>query len=328
MGVKRVQGYDLQKKSKELAVLLDEYIKHNFEPLTAKFLDCFLAYCEKISQMQEQGEKGAIAYLHFSVLKTNILLKKHEIRMDAYDENWYLDPVECSGSYPVEEFYSYLERYGDIVEDLRRKSGGTVSLTEAQRRVFEESNLYLFYIAEMIRVGMRKAVREEAYQNVRRAPCFTVCIGGFLDRFDILYKEDRTQKDSGEVKRYLQSGNKKVFRYEICENLDLSDGNYEGLEFQYASFAGCDFTKSNWEKSKLVFGNFQNTVFTDAKMEKTKIFDTDFSGAKLERVSFAGAKLKYISFANATLCRVDFSKALLAEEINFKGAKMIECRLP
>lgn len=323
-----MQGYDLQKKSKELAVLLDEYIKHNFEPLTAKFLDCFLAYCEKISQMQEQGEKGAIAYLHFSVLKTNILLKKHEIRMDAYDENWYLDSVECSGSYPVEEFYSYLECYGDIVEDLRRKSGGTVSLTEAQRRVFEESNLYLFYIAEMIRVGMRKAVREEAYQKVLRAPCFTVCIGGFLDRFDILYKEDRTQKDSAEVKRYLQSGNKKVFRYEICENLDLSEGNYEGLEFQYASFAGCDFTKSSWEKSKLVFGNFQNTVFTDAKMEKTKIFDTDFSGAKLERVSFAGAKLKYISFANATLCRVDFSKALLAEEIDFKGARMIECRLP
>ena len=190
---------------------LDYYVKSHFEQLVEQFVDCFSEYCNKIYEMQRQGRKGAIAYIHFSVLQTNILLKKHEIRLDAYDENWFLDYVECSDSYHVGEFYSYLEQYGDLVEELRKKSNGKTSLAEAQRRVFAESKLYLFYIAELIRAGMRKVVQTEAYQRIERAPCFVVCIGGYLDRFDILYKEDNTIKDSKEVRSYLQSKKKKLF---------------------------------------------------------------------------------------------------------------------
>ncbi|MDE6251953.1 MAG: pentapeptide repeat-containing protein [Lachnospiraceae bacterium] len=323
-----MQGLDLQKKSKELAIRLDNYVKSHFEHLVSKFTDCFLDYCDKIYQMQQQGEKGAIAYIHFSVLRTNILLRKHEIRLDAYDENWYMDVVECSSSYQVGEFYSYFEEYEDLIEELRSKSMGKVSLAEAQKRVFAESNLYLLYIAELIRAGMRDVIRTEAYQRVDRASCFVVCIGGFMDRFDILYKEDHTLKDSKEVKRCLQSKKRTLFSYEICENLDLSEGNYEELEFQYSSFAGCDFTGSSWNNSRILFSSFKNTILKDTKMEKMKIFDTDFSGATLEHISFAGAKLKHISFVGATLSQVDFSGALLAEEINFKDALIVNCKLP
>lgn len=323
-----MQGFDLQRESKNLAANLDDYLKSHFKKLVEHFVDCFSAYCEKIYQMQKQGEKGAIAYVHFSILRTNILLKKHELRLDAYDERWYMDPVECSGSYQVVEVYSYLEKFGDIVEQLRSKSGGKISLVEAQKRVFTESNIYLFYIAELIRVGMRDVLQTEAYKRIERAPCFVVCIGGFLDRFDILYKDDRTAKDSNEVKRYLQSKRKMLFSHEIFENLNLSNGNYEELEFQYSSFAGSDFTGSSWNKGRLLFSNFQNAILKDTKMEKMKIFDTDFSDATLEQVNFAGTKLKYISFARAKLFQVDFSKALLAEEINFQDAQIVDCKLP
>ena len=323
-----MQGFDLQRKSKELATDLDDYVKTHFEQLVEQFINCFSDYCDKIYQMQQHGKKGAIAYIHFSVLRTNILLKKHEIRLDAYDENWYMDSVECSSCYQVGEVYAYLEKYAEIVEELRSESKGKISLAEAQKRVFVESNIYLFYIAELIRVGMRDAIRTEAYQRINRAPCFVVCIGGFLDRFDILYKDDHTVKDSGEVKRYLQSKKKTLFSHEIFENLDLAQGNYEGMEFQYSSFAGCDFTQSSWMNSRLLFSNFQNAILRDTKMEKMKIFDTDFSGATLEQVSFAGGKLKHISFVGARLFRVDFSKALLAEEINFQDAQIVDCKLP
>lgn len=328
MGGNRLQGIDLHQKSKELVTRFDYYMKEHMEELIMQFVDCFLNYCDKIYQMQQQGDKGAIAYIHFSVLRTNILLKKHEIRLDAYDENWYLDTVECSGSYPVEKFYAYLEEYGDAVEEFRMKSMGKVSLAEAQKRVFEESNLYLFFIAELIRVGMRKVIKTEEYQKINRASCFVVCIGGFMDRFDILYKEDDTEKDSKEVKNYLQSKKQTLFSHEIYKKLDLSSGDYEDLEFQYSSFEGCDFSKSRWNNSRLLFSNFQNTIFKDTKMERMKIFDTDFSGAILEDVSFEGAKLKHISFAGAKLFRVDFSKALLAEEISFQGASIVDCNLP
>lgn len=322
-----MQGVDLQKKSKELSAKLDNYIKNNLEALIEKFVVFFSSYCDQIYQMQQKG-KGEIAYIQFSVLRTNILLKRHNLRIDAYDENWYMDFKECSAIYPVEEIYIFLEEYGDVVEELRRKAEGKISLAEAQKRIFEESNIYLFYVAELIRLGMRKAIQTEAYQRVNRAPCFTVCIGGFLDRFDILYREDTTIKESKVIRRLLQSRERLVYSHEIYENLDLSKGNYEDLEFQYSSFSGCNLSKSRLDKSRILFCNFQNTILKETKMEKVKIFATDFSGATLDRVSFMGSKLKNISFDGASLFQVDFSKALLAEEITFENANLIECILP
>ncbi len=323
-----MQGIDLERKGKELATELDGYVKNHFEELVEKFVKCFSDYCDQIAEMQKQGKKGNIAYIHFSVLRTNILLKKHELRIDAYDENWYLDSVECAYNYPVEEIYSYLEKYSEAVMDLWQKSQGINDLADAYRKVFDASNIYLFYIAELIRMGMKRMSKSEAFLSLRKAECFIVGIGGYRDRFDILYKEDHTIKDSREVKRFLQSGEQRVFSYEICEKLDLSNGNYEDMEFQYSSFAECDFSKSSLSKSRLIFCNLRNAVFKDAKMDKMKIFDADFAGARLENVDFSGAKLKCISFEGAELKNVNFSNAIIAEDINFKDAKMIDCVLP
>ncbi len=323
-----MQGIDLERKGKELATELDGYVKEHFEELIEKFIKCFTDYCTRIAEMQQQGKKGKIAYIHFSVLRTNILLKRHEIRIDAYDENWYLDAVECSYYYPVEEIYAYLEKYGDAVIDLWEKSQGKNNLADVYRKVFNESNIYLFYVAELIRLGMKRMIHTEIYMSVKKAECFIVGIGGFMDRFDILYKEDYTVKDSGEVKRFLQSGQQRLFSHEIYEKLDLSRSNFEDLEFQYSSFAECDFSQSSLSKSRFLFCNLRDSVFEDVNMNKIKIFDADFSGARLENVDFSGAKLKCISFQGAKLKNVNFSNAVLAEDINFKDAKIVDCILP
>lgn len=325
---KRLQGIDLHKRSEEIATRLDCYVKDNYQELVDQFVESFMKYCNQIVSMQQQGTKGAIAYIHFSILRTNILLKKHVIRIDAYDETWYLDSVECSGSYEVEKIYAYLEEYCDVVEEYREKSIGKVSLVQAQKRIFDESKIYLFFVAELIRVGMKKVIQTDLYQKVNRASCFVVCIGGYRDRFDILYKEDITIKDSKEVKNYLQSKQQTIFSHAIYKKLDLSSGNYEDIEFQYSSFEGCDFSKSSWNNSRLLFSDLKSAVLKDTKMERMKIFDTDFTNAILENVSFNGAKLKYLSFVGAKLVRVDFSKALVAEEINFRGASLVDCKLP
>lgn len=323
-----MQGIDLERKGKELITELDGYVKEHFEELVEKFANYFTDYCTDIAKMQQQGKKGRIAYIHFSVLRTNILLKKHELRIDAYDENWYLDTVECSYHYPVEEIYSYLEKYGDAVIDLWQKSHGINDLADVYRKVFNESNIYLFYLAELIRMGMKKIKHLESYMSVKKAECFIVGIGGFMDRFDILYKEDHSIKDSGAVKRFLQSGQQSLFSHEIYEKLNLSKGNYEDLEFQYSSFTECNFSQSSLLKSRFLFCNFRNSVFEDVKMNRIKIFDVNFSGARLENIDFSGAKLKCISFQGAKLKNVNFSNAVLVEDINFRDAEIVDCKLP
>lgn len=317
---------DLKKKSREIEQELDVYVKAHLEELTKEFTDCFLEFCKEIAKRQKKGEKDKIAYIHFSVLRTNILLNKHELRIDAYDENWFIDRNACSWKYPVEKIYSFLEKYSDLVEQYRINSEGKIDLSMAQNRIFEESNFHLFYISEIIRLGMRTVVQSNEYLEMDRADCFVVCIGGYLDKFDILYKEDKTKKDSKEVKRYLESKKQKIFSHEVYESLDLSKGMYDGLEFQYSSFEHTNLSGSDMSHWHLLFGNMKYVIMKDSKMENAKVFDVDFSGATLENVSFSGSKLKYVSFRNAKLKGVDFSKAILAEELDFNGAIMEDCK--
>lgn len=322
------EGFNLNQKSTELLNQLDSYIKNHLDELTEQLSDCISQYGESIYEMQQTGEKGAIAYLQFSMLRTNILLNQHELRLDAYDENWYLDLVECSSSYKVKEVLTPLSEFADMVEALRKESAMRMTLRETQSRIFEESRKYMIFLAELIRLGMQKVILTEGYQKIRKAPVFVVCIGGLLDRVDLLYKEDTTTKDAREVRRYFQSKEQLLFSYEICEKLDLSRGNYEGLKFLYSTFAGSDFTESSFHKSQLLFSNFSNCILKDTNMAGTQLFDVNFSGAVLEHVSFAGAKLSQVSFEGATLTNVDFEGALLIEEVNFTNAILKDTRIP
>jgi len=61
---------------------------------------------------------------------------------------------------------------------------------------------------------------------------------------------------------------------------------------------------------------------------KAQVFNSDFSGAKLEDVSFEGAQLTYASFAGATLTRVRFEGVLLTQSLDFSDAKLIDTILP
>lgn len=321
------EGFNLDQKSMELLTQLDLYIKNHLDELTERLSDCISKYGESIYEMQQSGKKAAIAYLQFSLLRTNILLGRHELRLDAYDENWYLDSVECCSSYKVEDVLSPLAEFADVVEALREKSSA-MTLRETQSRIFEESQKYLIFLAELIRLGMKKAVQTEGYRRIGKAPVFVVCIGGLLDRVDILYKEDRTEKDGREIRRRLQSKEQSLFSYEIYEGLDLSRGNYEGLKFLYSSFTGSDFTGSSLHKCQLLFDDFRGCTLKAVKMTETQMFDVNFSGAELDHVSFAGAKLSQVSFKGAALSHVDFEGVLLMEEVDFTNAVLKDTRIP
>lgn len=296
--------------------------------MTDRLSDCISQYGESIYQMQQTGKKGAVAYLQFSLLRTNILLNRHELRLDAYDETWYLDMVECSGSFEAEEVLSPLTEFAAMVDSMRKESPMSITLRETQSRIFEESQKYLIFLAELIRLGMQKVVQTEGYQKIVKAPVFVVCIGGLLDQVDVLYKEDMTVKDGRQIRWYLQSGEQTLFSHETYKQLDLSRGNYAGLKFLYSSFAGSDITESSFHESQLLFDDFRGCILKDTDMTGAQLFEVNFSQAQLEHVSFAGAKLNQVSFQGAILSNVDFDGALLMEEVDFTDAVLKDTRIP
>ena len=319
---------NVDQKSIELLKKLDAYVQQNFDDLLDKFLLCFEQYCRQIAQMQETGKKGEIGFIHLSILKTNILAKRHQIRLDAYDKNWYLDRVECSGTYDVGAFYQGLDEFADALEKSRNSSVNRVKLSDVQHCVFEESNKYLLFVAELVRVALRNVSDLAWFQAMKRDEVFMICIGGYQDKVDILYKEDSSEKDAKVVKRHLQAKHQPAYSHEICRSLDLSGGDYAGIHLLFSNFAECDFSGSQLQNSTILFGNFQQAVMKDVNLENTEIFDTDFSGALLENVSFHGAKLRQLSFAQAKLINVQFEGALYVQDLDFDGAELVNTLLP
>ena len=181
----KLGNVDIDRISFERLTKLDTYVKQHFDQLVDKFLVCFEQYCQKITMMQKDGKKGSIGFIHFSILRTNILAKRHKIRLDAYDENWYFDRGECNGEYDVDEFYHWLDEFADILEAARNNGFSQIKLVDVQEAIFEESNKYLLFVAEVIRMGMRRAIETESYLEMQRGEVFMVCIGGFQDKVDI-----------------------------------------------------------------------------------------------------------------------------------------------
>ena len=321
---------DVEQKSFELLSKLDSYGQIHFDKLVDEFVACFEGYCEKIASMQEAGKKGAIAFINFSVLRTNILARNHELRIDAYDENWYLDRGECSGVYDVSQLYRWLDVFADNLEATRKKYMGKLKYSKKQKLIFEESDKYLIFVAELMRVAIKKAVQTEAYHKTTRHEVFVICIGGYQDRVDILYKEDSSAKDAKVVRRYLEKEKTRdePLVYEICEGLDLSKGDFTGLNLMFSSFAGCDFSDGSFKDSTLLMNDFTKATLCNTNLENSQIFDTDFSGSTLENVSFKGGKLKHVSFKDATLVNVDFEGVLLAEELNFENVTLKGTEIP
>jgi len=321
-------GVDIEERSLEFLTKQCEYVACNFTDLMNKFLSQFEEYCLKISQQQEAGIKAPLAYINFSVLGTNILAKRHQIRMDAYDKNWYADKTDCIGEYDVPEFFTHLEEYSNTLEKAGKSLFGHGKFKDVQDAVFDESKKYLQFVAEFLRIALRKASTNDWYQKVQREALFTIFVGEYQGSVDIIYKEDFTDKDAKIVKQYLESKELPTYYYEINENLNLSQGDYQDIHFHFSSFSGSDFSDSNLKNATLLFCNFSHTVLANTNMESTQIFDTDFRGAFLENVSFKGAHLKHLSFADARLINVDFEGVLLAEDLDFSDAQMIKVVLP
>ena len=324
----KLSSLDIEQKSMECLTNLDRYIQHNFDDLINDFLIQFARYCRKITLMQEAGKKGPLGFIHFSQLRTNTQAKRHMIRLDAYDENWYGDRVECSGEYNACAILIWFEEFANAMEAAGKNLYSHKKRKDVKRAIFAESKKYLFILAELIRIGLKKAAETEWFQGIKREAVFVVCIGEYQDTSDILYKEDASIKDPQTVKHFLEDKDQSIYTHEICENLDLTYGCYEGDNLLFANFTGCDFSHSSFNNSLILNSNFSNTVMKNTKLENAKIFHTDFSGATLNSVSFQGSELKNLSFAGAKLINVDFNGLLLAEELDFDRCTLLDTMVP
>lgn len=80
---------------------------------------------------------------------------------------------------------------------------------------------------------MPQAVKIEEYKQIEKADVFEVRAGSYKGASELMYKEDRRIKNSSEIKVQLES-KEEIYDYKILKDLDLANGDYEGIGVRYS----------------------------------------------------------------------------------------------
>lgn len=104
---------------------LDQIIlsmKDNIQLLSDGLLDALQTVGNEAACMQATTKKGAIAYISFSLMQSNLLLEKYAFRLDAYDERFMIDDNEVASEWDFSLLLQNLDTNFDGMASILRQS--------------------------------------------------------------------------------------------------------------------------------------------------------------------------------------------------------------
>ncbi|HEY9061891.1 MAG TPA: pentapeptide repeat-containing protein [Pseudobacteroides sp.] len=284
-------NYVLKIREKKLGELSSFY-ETNKNILAQGMLDAFKNLCIKAGKLQQEGIKDSIAHICFSLLRIRILEKRHNYRLDAFSDLYYLDKTDCTVEYDAAWAYKYLDEFMEELEQSRKLYMNKVLKPDIERIMFKEISYYNDYIVNLARLLIPEAVKLDEYIALKRQEVVDISVGEYKASSCIVYKEDRRVKNSGDIKSWLEGKYEYGYRSEILKDLDLSEGDYEGIDLAYSDFTGSNLTGSSFKNAQLSGAVLCNTNLEGVNFENVDLRCCDLRGAILKNVNFNKANLK------------------------------------
>ncbi|MED4355012.1 pentapeptide repeat-containing protein [Schinkia azotoformans] len=347
-------------KQRQLASLLalEAFFQTNKDRLAEDFQRSFQTICRLISEQQLVGEKKRIGHLSFSMLRTELLVGRPFYLIEATDEEWIFDEEPYLASYDASWAFSFLNEMISELTERAKTYMGTITLPDIDRIKLEEAANFHQYVVSLARYALPWAVNCKEYIELEKEEELEIRIGEYFDCSEVVYKEDQTEKDSAEIKEWLEEKLEDEYPYEVFANLQLSEGNYEETDLRYTDFRKSDLSQSSLNGCLLIGANLTGSNLTNSDLSNSFIHEANFSGsvlrqanfseiegasglvdsstwempgylpvlfegADLEGANFEGADVRGASFLGASLQNVNFSGANLDGAIFSKDAKGI-----
>jgi hypothetical protein len=326
---------------KEKILQAEDFILQHKEELAAEFVDSFQNYCRKIKTMQLSGDIGNVRYINYAMLRTSILIHKPQYRIDVYNKDWYYDSSqkECLGEYDGGRVFDYLEQIQLELEALRRENYfHQISIVDIERIKIREAHIFNQLMINMARYALYQRGPGHEFVELAKEEVVEVRMGEYYDVSEVIYKEDKREKDPEEVKDWLEDKLENKYVADVFKNLDLSAGNYKNADFRLVDFSGSNLTESNMKGAWLIKARLRKCLMVNANLAKAIIYDADFNGADLRHAVFDAAQgnrgmaqtmntriysLWGVDFSEANLEQASFRKAKL-QGANFRGAHFAE----
>lgn len=326
----------VKEKVDERLFAQEAYYQKNKDVLKSDFVESFRRFCLKIKKMQSSGEKGRIGYLTYSMLRTSLIERNYNMLIEAFNEEWFLDFDECQEVYNAGWAFKPLEELGAELEGLIKPYIGSLVSTDVERIKLKSAEKFLKYITSLARYAMPEIITLKEYLELQREEVLEIRVGEYRDKSEIVYKEDIREKDSKEIKEWLEKKLEDGYCYEVLTNLELSGGNYKGIDLRYTDFGKSKLSKSNMAGCVLLGAKFNEGDLEGSNLSNSFIYGVDFSRCKLKGATFYRAEgpagvcgktcwempgFSGVNFREADLEGTDFESADLRGAV-FTGANL------
>jgi hypothetical protein len=354
------QNY-VQAKITEKILQAESYLLQYREELAAEFRESLRLICQKIQAMQTEGTLDQVGFINYSLLRSAILEKRPQYRIDVYNQDWYFSPnvdaglhsnancdcrmpkhngrlnqPECPGEYDAGRILRFLDELVAELEEPRKLYFDRVTIVDLEQIKLREAAKFNQLIISLADYALRRGELLAGLAKIAKAVEFEVRVGEYYDASEVVYKEDQREKDSEDTKEWLEEQHEEQYVAAVLRNLDLSGGDYRGLDLRRVDCSGAKLTDGNFANSLLIKAHFNNCLLSRSNFSGAAIHDVDFSGADLSEAvlcAVTGPKgmartmvegiysVWGVNFSGANLEGADFRRANL-QGANFTGAKL------
>ena len=270
-----------------------------FPRLQKQFRENFAQVCEEIIKLQKNEDFGDVAYIGYTMLRTNLINKEYVSEVCIYGENWYLGKNQRAvGRLDIAVLFKYFDELWQELIAVRKNYVGKVSAQEVTAFIMQEAAPKFYsYVTVLGRFSILDCIGQNYFGEIKKSPRFEINSGEYMAQTEAVYKEN-TEKDRAEILSWFADR----LEYEYC----------------FEDFSGLDFSGEDFERIDCRYADFRNAVLKDTDFTYANLIGARFCGADLENADFSYALIYEADFSGANLKNANLEHALSVDSENKK----------
>lgn len=174
---------------------IDEKYKRNIDQIEGDIAQSFEEICKKAISLQTSELKGEIKYIYFSFLRTNIIEDKGDYRIDIFDENWFLDKVECSTRIKLDFVFEFLFSHMEELKGKLNEYSRSISIMDIEEIKLIESDKYKILAEEFLSDIINKLLEVESYKAMKKSGDILIMVGEYMDKTQVIYPKGENKEE-------------------------------------------------------------------------------------------------------------------------------------
>jgi len=327
---------DVSRLTYEMLKKLDCNLKKEKHSIAKKLTEEFDNFFKLVNQNQENIESKLVFCVSIQILRSNIVNKKSELRLSAYDAEFYMDKNPIHYTFDFDELFKYIFEFENNVAEEVKKYVTRVNKSDVAVAVQKTVMFYKDYLTRLLLFSIDDILRLDSFQDLNKEKDFFLFSGEYKDNLDYIYRsaDEKTKYEKTELVRKF-SGGKDEFYTQLLTDLEFEELDLRNKNLCYTQFTNSKMTLTDFALAYCICTNFSNCFISGTNFENALLYDADFSGATLYGVMFNAAfaglttpkedtfyspGFNGVNFKNAVLNKVDFTEADFSGA-DFRGAK-------